>query len=136
MTAPNETPLTLDDPARTERVGARLAERLRGHGITVVVCWDASEDAVLAHVVARELGVGLRLAEEVEGIITLERPLPEAAVVALVAEDLTARTAVAGLAGVTRHSGAQVAAVATTRTPAVVAETEAADAAVITAETP
>jgi hypothetical protein len=133
MTATNETP-TLDDPARTERVGTALAGRLRDKGITAVVCWDDSEDAVVAHVVARELGVGLRLAEEIEGIVTLERPLPENAVVALVAEELTARTAVAGLAGVVRHSGARVAAVATVRTTAVVAETEAADATVLTAE--
>jgi len=136
MIANNDTASILDDPARTERSGVRLAERLGGRGITAVVCWDASEDAVLAHVVARELGVELRLADEVEGIITLERPLPDGAVVALVGAELTARTAVSGLAGVARHSGARVAAVATVRTPAIVTETEAAGASVITAEVP
>lgn len=132
----NDTSPTLDDPARTERVGSGLAARLSGQGITTVVCWDTSEDAVLAHVVARELGVGLRLANEVEGIITLERPLPDDAVVGLVGEELTARTAVSGLAGVARHSGARVIAVATVATPAIVAGTEAEGASVITAEGP
>lgn len=136
MSAANDTSPTLDDPARTERVGARLAERLAGKGVTAVVCWDSSEDAVIAHVVARELGVGLRLADEVEGIITLEHPLPDDALVALVGEELTARTAVSGLAGVTRHSGARIAAVATVRTPAIVEGTEAENAPVITAEGP
>lgn len=136
MTAANDTSPILDDPARTERVGIRLAERLGGLGVTAVACWDSSEDAVLAHVVARELGVGLRLANEVEGIITLERPLPDGTVVALVGEELTARTAVSGLAGVARHSGARVIAVATVRTPAIVEDTEAEGASVVTAEGP
>lgn len=136
MIANNDTASILDDPARTERVGTRLADRLSGKGITAVVCWNASEDAVLAHVVARELGVGLRLADEIEGIITLEGVLPDGAVVALVGSELTARTAVSGLAGVARHSGGRIAAVATVRTPAVVTETEAAGATVITAEGP
>lgn len=136
MIANDETASILDDPARTERVGTRLAQRLAGQGITAIVCWDASEDAVLAHVVARELGVGLRLADEIEGIVTLERTLPDGAVVAMVGAELTARTAVSGLAGVVRHSGGRVAAVATVRTPAVVADTEAAGATVITAEGP
>jgi len=136
MPAANDTSPILDDPARTERVGIRLAELLAGKGVTAVVCWDSSEDAVLAHVVARELGVGLRLADEVEGIITLERPLPDDAAVALVGEELTARTAVSGLAGVARHSGARISAVATVRTPAIVEGTEAEGAPVITAEGP
>lgn len=136
MIANDETASILDDPARTERVGTRLAQRLAGQGITAIVCWDASEDAVLAHVVARELGVGLRLGDEIEGIVTLERTLPDGAVVAMVGAELTARTAVSGLAGVVRHSGGRVAAVATVRTPAVVADTEAAGATVITAEGP
>jgi hypothetical protein len=135
MSAKNKTAApVLDDPRLTERMGTRLAERLRDHKVNVVVCWDANEDVVLAHVVARELGVGLRIAQEVEGIVTLERPLPDDAIVALVAEDLSPRTAVAGLSGVVHHAGARIAAVATARTPAIVAGTRSQGASVITAE--
>lgn len=135
MSAKNNTATpVLGDPRHTERVGTRLAERLRGQKVNVVVSWDANEDVVLAHIVARELGVGLRIAQEVEGIVTLEHPLPDDAVVALVAQDLTARTAVAGLSGVVHHAGARIAAVATARTPAVVAGTSGRGASVITAE--
>lgn len=126
-------PRLLNDPRRTERVGARLAERLADHRPTLVVCWDDSDDVVLAHVVARELGIELRLANEVEGIVALERPLPDGAVVALVAESLASRTAIGGLAGVVAHGGARVAAVATGGDAAEVADTGAATATVITA---
>jgi hypothetical protein len=130
-------PMPLHDPRRTERVGSALARQLNGgdgSGVTAVVCWNSSEDIVLAHVVARELGVELRLADEAEGIITLAAPLTPRDTVAIVGENLEGRNAVGGLAGVVDHVGARVTAVATVEVPAEVAGTTAESAAVLTVE--
>lgn len=124
----------LHDPRRTERVGGALARQLGDRGVTAVVCWNSSEDIVLAHVVARELGVELRLADEAEGIVTLAAPLTPQDTVALVGESLEGRNAVGGLAGVVDHVGARVAAVATVEVPADVAGTTAESASVHTVE--
>ncbi|WP_329238089.1 hypothetical protein OG417_35205 [Actinoallomurus sp. NBC_01490] len=134
MNPTSATPSSLRDPKRTERVGAALAERLRPHEPAFVVCWDTSEDVVLAHVVARELGADLLLANEIEGIVALEYALPDGATVVLVAESLDSPTAVAGLAGVVDHAKARVAAVATAHGRVEVAGTRAEGAAVVTAE--
>lgn len=130
MTTNTSAPL---DPRRTESVGAELARRLPAIDNAVVVCWDVSDDAVLAHVVARELGVPLLRAGAIEGIVELEDALPAGATAVLVAEEFTGRTALAGLAGVVAHGGGRVAAVATARPGEPVTGTEAENATVIVA---
>lgn len=122
------------DPVRTETVGATLAAAMAGIDVSTVVCWDSSEDAMLAHVVARELGAHLVLAVEIEGIVSLLHPLAEDARVALVAEEFPARTGLAGLAGVVRHAGGRVAVVGLVTGAVDVAGTEAADARVVRPE--
>ena len=85
----NEEPATLPvDPKETEKAGKKLAQALGSQSISVVVCWDKAEDAVLAHVVARELGVPVCYAYESGGIMGLESRLPAGASTALVADVL------------------------------------------------
>jgi len=66
-------PATLPaSPKEIEKAGKKLAQALVSQSISVVVCWDKAEDAVLAHVVARELGVPVCYAYESGGIMGLE----------------------------------------------------------------
>lgn len=132
--APLATPPLLADPQLVERTGSGLAARLREVAPTAVACWDSSEDAVLAHVVARELGTGVWRATEIEGIVALERELPAGARVALVGERFRTGPAVAGLSGVVVHGGGSVVAVASVHPGAPVAGTDAERARVVTAE--
>ncbi|MGH3098808.1 MAG: hypothetical protein ACRDMV_22695 [Streptosporangiales bacterium] len=125
--------LAFTEPTRVERVGTSLAENLSELRPSVVGCWDSSEDVVLAHVVARELGVGVRPAVEVEGIVSLLRPVGEGARVVLVAESFEPRS-LAALAGVMRHDGGTVVGVGAVTGPVDTTGTEAADAAVVVAE--
>lgn len=125
----------LRQPARTEQVGAALAAAVADLDIGTVVCWDTTEDAVLGHVAARELGAELCLAVEIEGIVSLLQPLSGDTRVALVSEEFKARTGLAGLAGVVRHSGGTVVAVGSVAAAPSVAGTEAEGARVVVAET-
>lgn len=121
----------MTDPARTERMGKAIATEASALDVSTVVCWDLSEDAVLAHVVARELGVGLVRAVEIEGIVALLQPIADGARTALVAEIFRARTGLAGLSGVVAHAGGVVVAVGSASGAIEVADTEAAGARVV-----
>lgn len=126
--------VALNDPTRTERVGGELATAMDGLSVTAVVCWDNTEDAVLGHVVARQLGTELVLAVGIEGIVSLLQSLPADARVALVAEEFRARTGVAGLAGVVRHAGGETVAVAAVRGEPALDGTDAARAQLVRPE--
>lgn len=128
------TDVALSDPARTERVGTELAAAMDGLDVTTVVCWDVSEDAVLGHVVARELGAQLLLAVQIEGIVSLLAPLPAQARVALVGEEFRGPTGLAGLAGVVKHAGGETVAVAAAGGEPDLATTEAAAARLVRPE--
>lgn len=60
---------TQASPAAVEIIGRALAEVCRDHRPQRVAVWNTSDDAVLAHIVARELGVPVIRAAEVEGIV-------------------------------------------------------------------
>lgn len=131
--ANTDAALDFTEPARVERVGTSLAGQLGELHPSVVGCWDSSEDVVLAHVVARELGVGVRPAVEVEGIVSLLRPVGQGVRVALVGESFQHRS-LAALAGVVRHDGGVVVGVGAVRGPVDTTGTEAAGATVAVAE--
>lgn len=116
------------DPKETEKAGKKLAQALGSQSISVVVCWDKAEDAVLAHVVARELGVPVCYAYESGGIMGLESKLTAGASAALVADVFTHQNDLAGLAGVVTNSGYTVVAVATRRPGVSAEDTTAAEA--------
>src|SRR5262249_55474451 len=67
---------SVQDPSVVEAIGRRLAERLSTPGVGAVVSWDDLDDAVLGHVVARELGGQLSYAYVDEGILGVT-PVPE-----------------------------------------------------------
>jgi hypothetical protein len=74
------------DPAAAERLGAMLAAVLRDVAPVAVVSWDDDvEDVVLAHVVARELGVPARRATLDLGRLAITGSDVAGAVVAVVA---------------------------------------------------
>ena len=69
---------TARSPRDVEVIGERLADQIRGLAIEppqALVVWDTSDEAVLAHVVARSLGVGVLRTSEVEGRLELDRHL-------------------------------------------------------------
>jgi NAD(P)-dependent dehydrogenase (short-subunit alcohol dehydrogenase family) len=56
-------------PQAVETIGRALAEELRAHRLDAVAVWDGSDDAVLAHVVARQLDAVVLRASEEEGVV-------------------------------------------------------------------
>ncbi|MGH3354945.1 MAG: hypothetical protein ACRDOJ_03545 [Nocardioidaceae bacterium] len=110
------TPRRIAEPAALEEAGRKLAtevvDRLGGKQPTAVACWENADDAVLAHVVARELGVPVWHALEVEGLVSLDRDLDDEPAAVLVLESLQAASDIAGLAGVVANNGGQIVAVA------------------------
>lgn len=73
VTAASPEGLTIDSPAVPEGLGRALAEQLREYRPAGVVFWTTPETSVLAHVVARELGVETLPADEDQGRLTLSR---------------------------------------------------------------
>ncbi|HET6356866.1 hypothetical protein [Streptomyces sp.] len=70
--------------AAVELVGRSLSEALRPYRPTAVTFWNSSDEAVLGHVVARELGAAVVRADDVEGLVALSTEIaPDARVVLL-----------------------------------------------------
>lgn len=67
----------LRDPAGAERLGTALAERARHVGANVVVVWEHHEDAILAHIVARELSVPAVRTWDADGLVAHSGSLPQ-----------------------------------------------------------
>ncbi|WP_433891067.1 hypothetical protein [Streptomyces sp. CA-111067] len=65
-----------DDPASVERAGAELAEAAGEFGAQAVVSWDDTREVLLAHVVARTLGVPRRVVVADLGRLVVEDVLP------------------------------------------------------------
>lgn len=99
------------DPVVAERVGSLLAEALKGHGADVVVSWDGAEDAVLAHIVARDLGVRTAQVFESEGILRLTDPVMKGARALLLADTFRSANSLVGPIGLVHNVGATTVAV-------------------------
>lgn len=78
-------------PRYVEVLGHALAESLRPSSPETLVVWNTPDEAVLAHAVALQLGVSVRRASEVEGILTLDEPIAPGTRVALVATEWDGR---------------------------------------------
>lgn len=100
------------DSASIEDLGRELTGSLGSLDIGMVACWYRVEDAVLAHVVARELRVPISYAFDSEGLLSLSGPVNGASV-ALVAVDFPHANDLPGLSGVVRSGGGEINAVAT-----------------------
>lgn len=74
-TARDSYGLTLNatlSPAAIETIGTALASRLRDSRPQAIAVWRTTDDVVLAHVVARELGAIVVNAVELEGAVSVE----------------------------------------------------------------
>lgn len=66
---------TARSPQDTEVLGGGLAALLRPAEASVLVLWNTADEAVLAHSIAHNLGVGIRRAHELEGVLSLNEEL-------------------------------------------------------------
>jgi hypothetical protein len=100
------------DPAVAEWLGLRMANILGPRRPDIIVYWADGDDAVLAHVVARELGAERGGAWLDLGRITVPAPLPAGARIALVAAEWSPSTPLAPLRVAMSSHGEVVGAVA------------------------
>lgn len=98
----------LEHPRSTARLCERIAEDFRGDAVTVVV-GPMTGGIILAHEVARQLGVRAMFTERVDGVMTLRRGfrLTPADRVLLVEDIVTTGGSVFEVLDVLRATGAQ-----------------------------
>jgi hypothetical protein len=72
-------------PADVETIGTALAEALRGYRVEAVAAWSTRDEAVLAHIVARELKATVRYADELGGLVSLQPEILPGSRTALIA---------------------------------------------------
>ncbi|MDX3107932.1 hypothetical protein ACIBO5_02675 [Nonomuraea angiospora] len=72
-------------PGDIETIGRAMADALRGYRPAAVVIWNTSDEAVLAHVIARELDISVVRAEQIEGVVVLHPDVAPGTEVALIA---------------------------------------------------
>ncbi|SEN18945.1 hypothetical protein [Nonomuraea pusilla] len=87
-TAPDTYGPTLNtgpSPGAVETIGRAMANALRGIRPGAMAIWNTSDEAVLAHVVGRELEVPVVRAEEIEGVVLLNPGVTPGTEVALIA---------------------------------------------------
>ncbi|MET9303680.1 hypothetical protein AB0893_17630 [Micromonospora aurantiaca] len=102
----------LTDPSAAEVVGRWIADEVRQYEPTVVAVWDDPQAAVLAHIVAREVGCVVVRVIETEGLVRLvDAPLAVGRV-ALLADRFTAENSLGALLGVVENHGLTTVAVA------------------------
>ena len=75
----------LADPAATDALAARLAERLRPLGPDVVVVWEGLNSVVLGYAVGLRLGAAVLVLSDDEGLVSSATPVRSATRAALVA---------------------------------------------------
>jgi len=68
---------SVHDPSAVEQLGVALADRLRDCRPNRVVVWDDPENAVLGHIVARELGTTVIRAMDAQGGIDYDGTLQD-----------------------------------------------------------
>jgi hypothetical protein len=109
----------LADPAATEVIARLVAEQLSALDVDCLVIRDGTQSAVLAHVVARNLGCSTLRVCEIEGLVEfMDEPMAEART-AVIGARFPTENSLGALVGRARHSGLYVAAiVAVTSSPA------------------
>ncbi|MGW6659692.1 hypothetical protein [Rhodococcus sp. NPDC055024] len=81
---PHRSEIRPEGPAAVEALGRALARELRSYRVDAVVLWSDPSTAVLAHVVAREVGADVVYAYSDKGILSLSRPVANGARAVLV----------------------------------------------------
>ena len=101
------------DARGVEQLGAELARRLADHGPELVLVWQDVEDVLLAHIVARELGVGVVRAYDADGRVAYTGTFPAAARVAIVTDLVRDDTAVRALRQLVAQQSGEVVGIGT-----------------------
>jgi hypothetical protein len=126
---------TARSPQDVDVLGAGLAEEIRAAAApAAVVVWDTSDEAVLAHVVARHLDAGVLRAFEIEGILGLDPDIEDGTQVALLATQWGERRLATLRTLVTNRGGRIVAVAAALGSPALSAVHDAPTAALADAD--
>jgi hypothetical protein len=99
---------TASQPKVLDDLAAGIAEGVRELGASSVVCWMNVDDAVLAHAVARHLGVPVRRGDENLGLLTLEPDTGDDEAVILLAVSWTMHTPLAALYSLLVNKGVRV----------------------------
>lgn len=109
---------SLFDPAGAEALGQGLAEAVRSHRPTLVVTWEDVDNNVLAHIVARELGVSAVRVVDASGVLDFDGAFGDADRAVLVADAFRTDRAVNAMRALTEQYGGHVVAFAALmRTP-------------------
>lgn len=101
------------DPAGVEELGRRLADKLRQIAVDAVLIWEDVEDLVLAHVVARELGVHVVRAFDADGLVMSVGRIDAGDNVVVLADTFRDATVLDALRSLVHSRAAAVAALAT-----------------------
>lgn len=119
---------SLFHPVGAEALGLRLAEALKPHGPTLVVTWDDIENSVLAHIVARELGVNAVRVVDASGVLDFDGAFGEADRAVIVADAFRSGFAINAMRALTEQHGGQVVAFAAIMSTPVLTDMAAATA--------
>ncbi|MEV6930417.1 hypothetical protein AB0M46_38860 [Dactylosporangium sp. NPDC051485] len=107
------------DPSSVERAGAALAQLAAAYRPTLLVSWSATLDVLLAHVVARQLGIRRVEADIDLGRLLLDGNEPSEWIASertvLIANDVTADQPVGPLVAAMMRGGGRVVAVCSVR---------------------
>ncbi len=98
------------DPGGAERLGILLAERAREAHPDLVMVWEDVEDAVLAFVVGRELGVPVIRVVNADGLAESTGEFPPNPKAVLVGDAFTVAQAVAAVSALLDQHGGELAA--------------------------
>jgi adenine/guanine phosphoribosyltransferase-like PRPP-binding protein len=109
---------TAVSPGAVDIIAEALADSLSPTQPHAVVVWNTSDECVLAHAVARRLGVSVLRACEVEGLLSLDRDPPPDARLALLATQWSTRRLTALRNLVAARGGQSVAVAAALGSPA------------------
>ncbi len=91
-----------------EKLGRELAKRVNGQRATVVIVGESTEDAVLGHIVGRELGVPVVRIYDEEGLARPSSPIPSGAKGVLVSDAPSDRQLVDAARALLARAGGQL----------------------------
>lgn len=104
------------DPHGAEQLAVELARRCQDHRPTCLVIWERPHDLILAHCVAREMGVAAVRTYDSDGLVGLEGDFPAAGGrVLLLADTFTSAESVRAMRAVAEQHGQEVVAAAALR---------------------
>ena len=98
----------LADPAGAEKLGIELAKLLGDVHASLVLVWDNVEDAVLGHIIGRQLGVPVIRTYDEEGLAVSAVPIPAGAQGILVSDALRDGQVIKATTALLRQAGGQL----------------------------